>query len=524
MKRIAIALGVTLFLTLIALSLFMAPDMLSMLVIGVMIVMILLGCILGLIPSIRFIYGFRNARTNIQKIMEVQPDAPWLYVQQHSSLFQQSALDSLFRNYIGKAKRELQDGKIIDNIESQINEESLALRSWQGIVQLIPGTMTAIGLAGTFIGLILGISSIGFSSVEATIGSIEELLGGIRIAFYTSIIGLIYSILFNIVCKFVWNLLLREMSLFTEDFHVYVLPTTDEQLRQKQNQDLKKILTLLERLPKVPGLSISAESAEKLGTDVRNEQQLINDVQAGIQKGEFIFYVQPRCDLNAHTVIGGEALMRWNHSQMGMISPIAFLPVLEKNGYIVKIDRYIWEAVCVQLRRWMDEGKKPVPVSINISKTDILTMDVTQHFVELTRKYRIPPRYLELEFASNAYLQCGETMRSIERELRLSGFRIIADGFDGDFTTMNVLKDAEVDAIKLDLRYVEFVDGQKKEMIMSVFDQANAMQVPMVVEGIESAEELNILRRCGFKEGQGYYLYKPLAMDEFKKIVGDQQC
>lgn len=519
MKNVAVAAGIVFTLVVMTLALVIAPDMLSTVMVVIMLLLILAGTLMGILPLVQFYWGMKNARRNIARIIEIQPNTPWLYVQQNEFLFQQKELDRMFAGYITKAQRELKDGHVIGNIEDTINEESLALRSWQGMVQLIPGTLTAVGLAGTFIGLIFGISSIGFSSVDATINSIGTMLAGIRTAFYTSIAGILFSILFNLINKMIWHMMLREMGLFMEDFHMYVLPSSEEQQRQKQEQDLRKVLTLLERLPKTPGFSISASSADRLATDIQNEQQLMADIQNGIQNGEFVFYVQPRCDLNSHETIGGEALMRWNHSRMGMVSPVAFLPVLERNGYIAKIDRYIWEAVCREMRQWMDEGKRIVPLSINISKTDVLTMDVGTFFVDLVRKYRIPPRYLELELASNAYIQCGETMRNLEKELRQNGFRVVVDGFNGDFVVMNMLKNAEVDAIKLDLRRLNCDVNDKKQSIAAIYDQANALHVPMTVEGIENAEEMNTLRRCGYKEGQGYHLYKPMPMDEFKHMV-----
>lgn len=523
MKKISIAAMSVFSLVIMVLAAVAAPDTLSLIVVSLMLILMALGAVLGLWPSAGFINGFAYARKNIAKIMDIQPGAPWMYVQQNDHLFQQKELDRMLKGYILRAQREQQDGKVISDIEDTINEESLSLRSWRGLLQLIPGTLTAIGLAGTFIGLIFGISSIGFSSVDSTIASIETMLSGIRTAFYTSIVGIVFSVIFNFTSRTIWQSMLREMGLFMEEFHLYILPSEAEQSRQKQEADVKKILQLLERLPRVPGFSVSAESANRLSADIQNEKQLLADIQKGMENGEFVFYVQPRCDLTTHKIIGGETLMRWNHSSMGMVSPMAFLPVLERNGYIAKLDRSIWESVCRELRRWIDEDKRPLPMSINISKTDVLTMDIANHFAELTKKYQIPPMYLELEISSSAYLQCGETIRVLERELRQKGFRVIADGFNGDFTAMNVLKDAEVDAIKLDLRAMNFEQGEKRDMVASVYDQAAALHIPMIAEGIESAEEMNILRRCGFKEGQGYHLYKPMAMDEYRHLVEESQ-
>lgn len=524
MKKIFVIAGGVLLLFMVVLSLVIAPDVLSLIVVAVMLILMVIGTIVGILPVVSYRMGFSYARKNITRIVELQPNAPWMYVQQNEDFFRQKELDRMMQGYTARTRREIQDGEIVSDIEEVYSEENLALRSWHSLVQMIPGTLTAIGLAGTFIGLIFGISSIAFSSVDSTIASIEVLLGGIRTAFYTSIIGILFSIAFNMVFRLTWQGMLREMGLFTEDFHLYILPSSEEQTRQKQNQDIKRVLMLLERLPEVPGFQISASSIKELSQDIQNEQQLLADIQEGLKNGEFIFYVQPRCDLqDPRKLVGGEALMRWNHKSMGMVSPLAFLPVMEKNGFIAKIDRNIWEAVCQEIRKWLDEDKNPPPMSINISKTDVLTMDVVSIFSDLVRKYRIPPKYLELEISSNAYLQCGETMRGLENELRQNGFRVVVDGFTGDFAAMNLLKNAEVDAIKLDLRCIKYEEGARRETLSSIYDQAAALKIPLTVEGIENAEEMNILRRCGFREGQGYHLYRPMPMEEYRKLVEETQ-
>ena len=132
---------------------------------------------------------------------------------------------------------------------------------------------------------------------------------------------------------------------------------------------------------------------------------LMPQILNGLQNNEFTFYLQPRYDLNTEKIIGAEALVRWIHPKLGMVAPSVFIPILEKNGYITKLDQYIWNQICAKIRGWIDGGIRPVPISVNISKTDILALDISEVFSDLIQKYRIPPRCIEFDIAQNAYLE-----------------------------------------------------------------------------------------------------------------------
>ena len=220
-------------------------------------------------------------------------------------------------------------------------------------------------------------------------------------------------------------------------------------------------------------------------------------------------------DLNTRKIIGGEALVRWKHSKLGMVSPAVFIPVLEKNGYITKLDQYIWEEVCKTIRLWLDQGLRPVPISCNVTKTDILAMDVNEVFEDLIKKYRIPPRGLEIEISQKAYMEARDTTSREEEMLRENGFRVVLDGFDGDYIGLNIPEKFEADAMKLDLRAINNNIGA----INGIFSQGRELGIDISVEGIESMEQLSALRKAGCLEGQGYYFSKPVSVDEFIAMV-----
>jgi EAL domain-containing protein (putative c-di-GMP-specific phosphodiesterase class I) len=293
-------------------------------------------------------------------------------------------------------------------------------------------------------------------------------------------------------------------------------------MRYREQKEMKQITELLERLPRNQGFSASSGQIGGAAPSLPagNEQLLMPQIKEGMRTGEFVFYLQTKYDLNTRKVIGGEALVRWNHGKLGTVSPAVFIPVLESNGYITKLDRYIWEQVFVTIRNWIDNGIHPVPLAINATKTDILAMDIAGFMEEMLKKYRIPPRYLEVEIAENAYLESPQSVLETEEKLRQLGFRVIMDGFNGDYISLSTIDRLTVDVLKLDLR--RFDGRQNQGALNAVFEQARKININVAVEGIESMEQLTMLRRCGCSEGQGFYLSRPIPVEEFEKQISGE--
>lgn len=379
----------------------------------------------------------------------------------------------------------------------------------------IPGTLTGLGILGTFVGLLLGLRNISFVTVEAALGSVQSILAGIDTAFYTSIAGVILSILFNIINNVLRNIMNRETGLFLEEFHKTVIPTTDEQARYSSRREVRQILELLDRLPKNTGNG--ALTGEAMRGNGGNERVLMPQILDGLRKNEFTFFLQPRYELNTRKVIGAEALVRWNHPVLGVVSPAVFIPVLESNGYITKLDQYIWEEVCKTIRVWIDEGVRPMPITVNVTKTDILAIDVAEFFSGMLKKYRIPPKYLDIDISRTAYLETHDVLSETVAQLQQMGFRVVLDGFDGNYMELSALGDIGTDVLKLDLCSAEMQN--RTNALPGIFVQARTLRLNLLAEGIESAEQLNVLRKAGCTEGQGYFFSRPLSVDEFAKIL-----
>lgn len=327
----------------------------------------------------------------------------------------------------------------------------------------------------------------------------QSILAGINTAFYTSIAGVILSILFNITNNVLRTIMNRETGLFLEEFHKSVIPTTDEQARYSSRREVRQILELLERLPRNAGNGVlSRETVQSAGL---NERVLMPQILDGLRKNEFTFFLQPRYDLNTRRVVGAEALVRWNHPVLGVISPAVFIPVLENNGYITKLDQYIWEEVCKTIRVWIDAGVRPVPIAVNVTKTDILATDVAEFFSEMLKKYRIPPKYLNIDIVKSAYLETHGALSDTEAQLQQMGFRVILDGFDGDYVELSALGGFGTDLLKLDLRSAALQN--KTDVLPGIFAQARTLRLNLLAEGIESTEQLNVLRKAGLHRRAG---------------------
>lgn len=500
-----------------------APDEVSVVMIVIMEGILFLGTIFGVIPVVQYSRGFQAGLAAIERALEVQSGSTWAVLSQNDDIFRQRTMDSLFQDYKEKVQAQQSSNQVLSDIDDYVNEEALAMRSWQSVVSQIPGTLTGLGILGTFVGLIIGIKGIGFSTVNTALGSVQTLLSGIQVAFYTSIAGVILSTLFNILYRIAWNIMLRNCGLFTEEFHKHVIPTVEEQTRYRERKEIKQITELLERLPKNQGFSLAGGNlnGQSIAVSAGNEQVLMPQILEGLKNGEFVFHLQSLHDLGTKKIIGAEALVRWSHGKLGMVSPAVFIPVLENNGYITKLDQYIWEQVCKTIRRWIDSGKRPVPISVNVTKTDVMAMDIAEFFLEMVKKYRIPPRSLVIDIAENAYLQAPRSVIEAEAKLRSNGFRVMVDGFDGDYISINSVEDFAADGLKLDLR--RFNGRENQSALNGVFDQARKLGYDLSVEGIESMEQLSMLRKCGCIEGQGFYLSKPVSLEEFEELMNGEK-
>ena len=259
--------------------------------------------------------------------------------------------------------------------------------------------------------------------------------------------------------------------------------------------------------------------------DMEEELDLLTEIQAGLEYDEFTFFVQPQCDIFTGKIVGAEALVRWKHRTKGMIPPGIFIPVLEKNGFISDLDKLVWRKVCEWTRQWIDRGYQPVPISINVSRIDIFSMDVPDYLEELLKTYHLEPSNLKIEITEGAYAENNDKIVDTVKRLQTIGFLVMMDDFGSGYSSLNMLKSVSVDVIKIDMKFLDFdeqEDGKAISILETVVNMSRQMGLPIIVEGVETKMQEEFLRGLGCRYTQGYYYYRPLPIEEFENLLSDE--
>ena len=259
---------------------------------------------------------------------------------------------------------------------------------------------------------------------------------------------------------------------------------------------------------------------EHMSEALNNEQHIINEMGRALGARQFEVYYQPKYDILNDTLCGSEALVRWKHPVRGMISPGEFIPLFERNGYITKLDYYVWEDVCRTIRRWLDEKQEVVPVSVNVSRVNIYNPNIVDMFTGLLEKYDIPSNLFQLEITESAYMDDPDVMKMVMTKLHDKGFRILMDDFGSGYSSLNMLNDMNVDEIKIDMRFLAHSKdmGKSRNILASVIRMARWLKLPALVEGVETMEQLKFLRSVGCEFVQGYFYGRPMPVEEFEVI------
>lgn len=264
---------------------------------------------------------------------------------------------------------------------------------------------------------------------------------------------------------------------------------------------------------------------KSLQDKLAEEQHLIRGLQMALQEGAITYYLQPKCDIRSGRIVGAEALVRWIDPQKGVISPGVFIPVLEKTGLISRVDVYVWEAVCRDIRKWIDQGKTPLPISVNMSRKDIYIIDAVEILKKLMTKYRLEPQLLEIEITESAYAENDSHTKQLLTELRTNGFRTSMDDFGSGYSSLNMLKDVNVDVLKIDMYFLKFDEHsyvKSMGIIETIINMAKVLEIPVIAEGVENENQVRMLQEIGCFYAQGYYYYRPMPMVDFYRLIEDR--
>lgn len=264
---------------------------------------------------------------------------------------------------------------------------------------------------------------------------------------------------------------------------------------------------------------------DKMRLSIENEQNIINEMSDALENHEFVPYYQPKYDVKTNKPVGAEALARWIHPTKGFISPGVFIPIFEKNGFISKLDFYIWECVCKQLKEWKDSGVPLFPVSVNVSRVNLYNPNLAKIIIELTKKYDVDPKYFNIEITESVYTDKNIMIDDVTNLLRSNGFTILMDDFGSGYSSLNVLKDVQVDVLKMDMMFMfkAKYDGRAETIISSVIRMAKWLNIPVIAEGVDKAEQVDFLRSVGCDFIQGFYYAKPMPAKEYEKLISDQE-
>lgn len=255
------------------------------------------------------------------------------------------------------------------------------------------------------------------------------------------------------------------------------------------------------------------------------EIRLLSEIRGGMDRDEFTFFIQPQVDINQGKIVGGESLVRWIHGEKGMISPGVFIPVMESHGFIADLDMIVWDKVCKWLRSCIDRGYKPVPISVNVSRIDIFSLDVPSYIISLVERYDIPAELLKIEITESAYAEEGEVIHEAVDRLRDYGFVVMMDDFGSGYSSLNMLKSVPVDVLKMDMRFLEINESEEEKgvgILESVINMARQMRIPIVVEGVETIVQESLLQKMGCNYAQGFYYYRPMSIEAFEEILSDE--
>ena len=255
---------------------------------------------------------------------------------------------------------------------------------------------------------------------------------------------------------------------------------------------------------------------DKLRQELLDENAILDEMNEALAKGQFVPYLQPIFTVDTRQPVSVEVLVRWLHPKKGLIYPNRFIPLFESNGFISKLDFFIWEQACALLSQWQREGY-PLPVSVNISRIDLYSPRICEQLLLLTTKYGISPSMLRLEITESAYSKDPDELVQIINQLRENGFIILMDDFGSGYSSLNVLMDMPVDILKLDMRFMPKLatNPRAASILTSVVRMAKWLHMPIIAEGVSTWEQLAFLRSVGCDHAQGYLFAKPMKLEEY---------
>lgn len=261
--------------------------------------------------------------------------------------------------------------------------------------------------------------------------------------------------------------------------------------------------------------------------DEKTHQKLIEEtnirsrMQKGLDDEEFVVYFQPKVGVQSGEIEGAEALVRWNVPGHGLLSPGLFIPILEKNLFIGKVDRFVFEKVCHWLRKRLDCGERVMPISVNVSKIQFYNSDFINVYTGIKNRYAIPDGLIEIELTESVIFEHEEYLMEMVRELHQNGFLCSLDDFGSGYSSLGLLKDLPIDVLKMDGMFFRISVNVEREhtIVKSVINMIRELNIRTVAEGVERQEQVEFLKTTGCDLIQGFVYYKPMPVEAFEEIL-----
>jgi FOG: EAL domain len=252
-------------------------------------------------------------------------------------------------------------------------------------------------------------------------------------------------------------------------------------------------------------------------------QLLLNSFTHALESHELEVYYQPKYNIQQTPpkLSSAEALIRWRHPTVGLISPDTFINLFERSGQITILDRYVWEEAARQTAVWRDQYGVTLPMSVNLSRVDVFNPDLPDILDSIVQKYGLNCRDLNLEVTETAYTENADYLIRVIGELRKKGYVIEMDDFGSGYSSLNMLSSMPIDVLKMDIAFIRNIERNEKDfrLVELIVDIARYLKVPVVAEGVETVNQLNLLKNAGCDLVQGYYFSRPLPPAEFEKQI-----
>ncbi len=261
---------------------------------------------------------------------------------------------------------------------------------------------------------------------------------------------------------------------------------------------------------------LSVYSEEFLESAIK-KKDIENNMEAALKNGEFIMVLQPELDLQTGKLFGAEALVRWQR-ECGLVRPDEFIPVFEQNGFILKLDMYMFEQACKYLQAWISEGRKPFAISVNFSRKHLYSTDFISSLLSICEQYNVATKYLGIEITETSMLSNEGDLISLMHQLKEKNFKVLMDDFGSGYSSLGLLKNIPLDVLKLDKSFFANIEQEERSIsiVRSVIQLAKNLNIKTIAEGVETLETMKALKQMECDIVQGYYYAKPMLKEELK--------